>query len=146
MQDVFFLLVSKHVFLCSWRICLTLIKGHVFNAPFNYAIFSCPVDELFYNFGNCLQSGVTETYSYPLHALYALARTFLIEQSRNMGSSEVECTTSKHRKSYDRGPENISKPCYYRKLGGGPVDLRISLRCYNSPFARILFVFSSGTS
>lgn len=45
------------------------------------------------------RGGVTEMYSYPLHVLYALARVFPIEQSRNMRFSEVKGRKSKHRKS-----------------------------------------------
>lgn len=148
MWDFFFLFVSKHVFPYSGKICLALIKGHAFNKLFNYGFFFFFLVVQLTNYFIILEAlhrgGVTEMYSYPLHGLYALARIFLIQQSRNMRSSEVK-GRSEHRKSCERDQKK-SQSLLLQTTGGRTCWSVYLFKMPPLPFARILFVFSTGTS
>lgn len=123
MQDVFFLPVSKHLFLCSGKICLTLIKGSLMN----HSTMVFLVVQLV-NFITLENISRVESYwdiLIPSPCSLCLGQDISHRAVKNMGSSEAKCMTSKHRKSHERDQKKIPKPCYYRQLGGGPVDLCI---------------------
>lgn len=70
--------------------------------------FSCPAD-YFIILETVCRGGVTETYLYPLHVLYALATIFLIKQSRNMRSSELKGRRSEHKRLCERDQKKSQK-------------------------------------